>query len=85
MEDKKDTEKRPFGVPKTDVYRVNPTFTLSLNMLEEYRQAIMDSIMHNRFVLMRDGRTLKWIDELIMKEKAANPKKAKEKINPEVQ
>ncbi len=69
----------PFGIPKVDVYRVNPTFTLSLDMLEEYRNAIMESIMHNRFVLMRDGRTLKWIDELIEKEKKANPEKEEAK------
>lgn len=55
--------------PKVDVYRVNPTFTLDLNMLEEYRKTIMEQIMHNRFILMRDGRTLKWVDELIVKEK----------------
>jgi len=64
--------------PKTDVYRVNPTFTLSLEMLEVYREKIMDSIMHNRFVLMRDGRTLAWVDEMIKKEKAANPPKPEE-------
>lgn len=65
--------------PKVDVYRTNPTFTLDLEMLEEYKDIIMKSIMQNRFVLMRDGRTLEWIKELIEKEMKANPPK-KEKI-----
>ena len=68
---------------KSDVYRRTPTFTLELEMLEQNRELIMNSIMHNRFILMRDGRTLDWVEELIAKEKKNNPTpKEKEKKIP---
>lgn len=56
--------------PKVDVYRVNPTFTLDEDLLQEFREIVWKSIKANRLQLMADGRTLKWVDELIAKEKA---------------
>ncbi|MEK0325844.1 MAG: hypothetical protein QQN63_09080 [Nitrosopumilus sp.] len=45
------------------IYKTAPTFTLDQETLEEYREILMKQIMYNRFVLMRDGRTILWIDE----------------------
>lgn len=61
--------------PKVDVYRRTPTFTLSLKLLEEYKSNLVKAIEGNRLMLMADGRTLDWVEELITKEKKANPKK----------
>jgi len=65
--------------PKVDVYRRNPTFTLPLDLLEEYRENLFKAIKGNRLMLMADGRTLQWVEELIEKEKKANPKKEEKK------
>ena len=58
-----------------DVYRRTPTFTLDLALLEEYKENLTKAIKANRLMLMADGRTLDWVEELIAKEKKTNPKK----------
>ena len=55
-----------------DTYKTAPTFTLDEDTLVEYREILMKQIMYNRFVLMRDGRTIVWIDEEL---KTFKPKK----------
>ena len=50
-----------------DSYKTAPTFTLDKDTLVEYREVLMKQIMYNRFVLMRDGRTIVWIDEELKK------------------
>ena len=58
---------------RIDVYKRTPTFTLPLELLEEFRANLDKSIKANRLMLMSDGRTLLWIEELIEKEKKVNP------------
>ena len=60
-----------------DVYKRTPTFTLDLPLLEEYKSNLLKSIKGNRLMLMAEGRTLDWVEELIAKEKKANPEKKK--------
>ena len=57
-------------------YKTAPTFTLDEKKLKEFRELLMDQIMYNRFVLMRDGRTIVWIDEELARFKK-EPKKDK--------
>jgi len=58
-------------------YKTAPTFTLDKDTLVEYREILMKQIMYNRFVLMRDGRTIVWIDEELAK---FEPEKKTEKV-----
>ena len=56
-------------------YKTAPTFTLNEDTLVEYRELLMKQIMYNRFVLMRDGRTIVWIDEELDKFKPTKKEK----------
>lgn len=58
----------------TNVYKVTPTFTMTLEDLESYRDVVMHGIKVNRMALMSDGQTVLWLDGEIAIAKAKEDK-----------